>query len=81
MGVGGYVCTPMYLAAKSLGVPIVIHEANTKAGLANKLGARYTTYVGTAFAATKIRHAHLVGMPMRHSVATLNRAKAQGRRP
>ncbi|POH58221.1 undecaprenyldiphospho-muramoylpentapeptide beta-N-acetylglucosaminyltransferase [Arthrobacter glacialis] len=77
VGVGGYVCTPMYLAAKSLQVPIVIHEANTKAGIANKLGARYTTYVGTAFAATKIRHAHLVGMPMRHSVATLNRAKAQ----
>lgn len=77
VGVGGYVCTPMYLAAKSLHVPIVIHEANTKAGIANKLGARYTTYVGTAFAATKIRHAHLVGMPMRHSVATLNRSKAQ----
>ncbi|MHA7304603.1 undecaprenyldiphospho-muramoylpentapeptide beta-N-acetylglucosaminyltransferase [Arthrobacter sp. TMN-49] len=77
VGVGGYVCTPMYLAAKSLGVPIVIHEANTKAGIANKLGSRYTTYVGTAFAATKIRHAHLVGMPMRHSVATLDRAKAR----
>lgn len=74
VGVGGYVCTPMYLAAKSLGVPIVIHEANTKAGLANKVGARYTTFVGTAFAATQIRHAHLVGMPMRKAVATLDRA-------
>ncbi|SEE16826.1 UDP-N-acetylglucosamine-N-acetylmuramylpentapeptide N-acetylglucosamine transferase [Arthrobacter alpinus] len=73
VGVGGYVCTPMYLAAKSLGVPIVIHEANTKAGLANQVGARYTTFVGTAFEATKIRHAHLVGMPMRKAVATLDR--------
>ncbi|MFQ4150437.1 undecaprenyldiphospho-muramoylpentapeptide beta-N-acetylglucosaminyltransferase [Arthrobacter sp. LAPM80] len=77
VGVGGYVCTPMYLAAKSLGVPIVIHEANTKAGLANKVGARYTTYVGTAFAATKIRHAHLVGMPMRKAVASLDREAAR----
>lgn len=77
VGVGGYVCTPMYLAAKSLGVPVVVHEANTKAGLANKVGARYTTYVGTAFAATKIRHAHLVGMPMRQAIATLDRAAAQ----
>ena len=77
VGVGGYVCTPMYLAAKSLGVPIVIHEANTKAGLANKLGARYTTNVGTAFAATAIRHAHLVGMPMRKEIATLHRDSAQ----
>lgn len=74
VGVGGYVCTPMYLAAKSLGVPIVIHEANTKAGLANQVGARYTSYVGTAFAATKIRHAQLVGMPMRAAVAGLDRA-------
>ncbi|MGP9502519.1 undecaprenyldiphospho-muramoylpentapeptide beta-N-acetylglucosaminyltransferase [Specibacter sp. AOP5-B1-6] len=77
VGVGGYVCTPMYLAAKALGVPVVVHEANTKAGLANKVGARYTTYVGTAFAATKIRHAHLVGMPMRQAIATLDRAAAQ----
>jgi UDP-N-acetylglucosamine--N-acetylmuramyl-(pentapeptide) pyrophosphoryl-undecaprenol N-acetylglucosamine transferase len=74
VGVGGYVCTPMYLAAKSLGIPIVVHEANTKAGLANKVGARYTSYVGTAFAATKIRHAHVVGMPMRAAVAGLDRA-------
>lgn len=77
VGVGGYVCTPMYLAAKSLGVPIVIHEANTTAGLANKVGARYTTNVGTAFAATAIRHAHLVGMPMRKEIATLQRGSAQ----
>lgn len=77
VGVGGYVCTPMYLAAKSLGVPIVVHEANTTAGLANKVGARYTTYVGTAFAATKIRHAHLVGMPMRRAIATLDRTEAK----
>ena len=77
VGVGGYVCTPMYLAAKSLGTPIVIHEANTKAGLANRVGARYTSHVGTAFAATKIRHAHLVGMPMRADIAGLDRTAAR----
>ncbi|WP_287932883.1 undecaprenyldiphospho-muramoylpentapeptide beta-N-acetylglucosaminyltransferase [Arthrobacter sp.] len=77
VGVGGYVCTPMYLAARSLGVPIVIHEANTKAGLANKVGARYTTRVGTAFAATRIRNGSVVGMPMRSAVAGLDRAAAQ----
>ncbi|GAA5230369.1 undecaprenyldiphospho-muramoylpentapeptide beta-N-acetylglucosaminyltransferase [Arthrobacter cryoconiti] len=77
VGVGGYVCTPMYLAAKSLGIPIVIHEANTKAGLANKLGARFTSYVGTAFAATQIRNAQLVGMPMRAAIAGLDRTSAR----
>lgn len=77
VGVGGYVCSPMYLAAKSLGIPIVIHEANTTAGMANKLGARYTTFVGTAFRATKIRHGRLVGMPMRKAVATLDIAASR----
>jgi UDP-N-acetylglucosamine--N-acetylmuramyl-(pentapeptide) pyrophosphoryl-undecaprenol N-acetylglucosamine transferase len=77
VGVGGYVCTPMYLAARNLNIPIVIHEANSRAGLANKVGARYTTHVGTAFAATKIRHSTLVGMPMRKAIATLDRDAAR----
>lgn len=77
VGVGGYVCTPLYLAAKSLDVPIVIHEANTKAGLANKVGARYARYVGTAFAGTGLPNAHRVGMPMRKEVATLRRQDMQ----
>lgn len=77
VGVGGYVCTPMYLAAKSMGVPIVIHEANTKAGLANKVGARYSQHVGTAFSATRIKHGQLVGMPMRQEIATLDRQAVQ----
>ncbi|WP_125615628.1 undecaprenyldiphospho-muramoylpentapeptide beta-N-acetylglucosaminyltransferase [Specibacter cremeus] len=77
VGVGGYVCTPMYLAAHKLGIPIVIHEANSKAGLANRIGARYTTDVGTAFAATRIEHGTLVGMPMRAAVARLDAAAAR----
>lgn len=30
IGFGGYVCAPAYLAARSLKVPIVIHEANAQ---------------------------------------------------
>lgn len=77
VGVGGYVCTPMYLAAKSLQVPIVIHEANTKAGLANRVGARHARYIGTAFAPAGLRGAERVGMPMRQAIATLERKRAQ----
>lgn len=77
VGVGGYVCTPLYLAAKSLGVPIVIHEANTRAGLANRVGARHARFLGTAFASTGLRNAHRVGMPMRQAIATLQRNSAQ----
>ena len=39
VGMGGYVATPAYLAARQRGVPIVVHEQNARAGLANKVGA------------------------------------------
>ena len=82
VGVGGYVCTPLYLAARRRGTPIVIHEANTRAGLANRVGALFTRYVGKAFPDTRLRHARLVGMPMRREVAGLDRvaARADARR-
>ena len=77
VGVGGYVCTPLYLAARRRGTPIVIHEANTRAGLANRVGALFTRHVGKAFADTRLRHARLVGMPMRREVAGLDRSAAR----
>ncbi|MDQ4500806.1 undecaprenyldiphospho-muramoylpentapeptide beta-N-acetylglucosaminyltransferase [Sinomonas sp. ASV322] len=73
VGVGGYVCTPLYLAARRRGTPIVIHEANTRAGLANRVGALFTQRVGKAFDETRLRHARLVGMPMRREVSGLDR--------
>ncbi len=73
VGFGGYVATPAYLAARRLKVPIVIHEQNARPGLANRLGARMTPYVATTFAATALPHARMVGMPLRHEIATLNR--------
>lgn len=75
VGFGGYVSTPAYLAGKRAGIPVVIHEANAKPGLANKLGARSTPYVGVAFAGTEIRHARFVGMPLRREIEQLDRAK------
>lgn len=77
VGVGGYVCTPLYLAAWRRKIPIVIHEANTRAGLANKVGARFSGHVGVAFAGTKLRGARHVGMPMRKEVSGLDRAGAR----
>ncbi|MFK0008683.1 undecaprenyldiphospho-muramoylpentapeptide beta-N-acetylglucosaminyltransferase [Paenarthrobacter sp. NPDC090520] len=76
VGVGGYVCTPMYLAARKRSIPIVIHEANMKAGLANRVGARFSDHVAVAFAGTKLRGARHVGMPMRWAISGLDRASA-----
>lgn len=79
-GVGGYICTPIYLAAHRAGIPIVIHEANIRPGLANRLGARYSKRIGTAFEETALRGSTWVGMPMREAVeavAGLDRAAAR----
>lgn len=73
VGVGGYVSTPVYIAARLRRVPIVIHEANARPGLANRVGARLTSWVAVAFKDTKLPGARWVGMPMRPEIATLDR--------
>lgn len=72
VGVGGYVATPAYLAAKSLRIPIVIHEANAAPGLANRLGAMLTRHVGYTFDGTRIRGTR-VGMPMKREITQIDR--------
>lgn len=74
IGVGGYVCTPAYLAARRLKLPIFVHEANSVAGMANKLGAKTAKVVATTFAGTGLPNATQIGMPMRSNVARMDRA-------
>jgi UDP-N-acetylglucosamine--N-acetylmuramyl-(pentapeptide) pyrophosphoryl-undecaprenol N-acetylglucosamine transferase len=74
VGFGGYVALPGYLAAKRLGVPIVVHEANARPGLANKIGSRYTEFVAVSTPESKLRHARYIGIPLRRSIAVLDRA-------
>jgi len=40
IGFGGYVAAPGYIAAKLAGIPFIVHEANARAGMANKLGVK-----------------------------------------
>ncbi len=77
VGFGGYVSAPAYLAARKAKVPLVVHEANSRPGLANRLGAQLTSFVGVAFAATRLRHARTVGMPLRREIAELDRHAAR----
>ena len=77
VGVGGYVCTPMYLAARRRNIPIVVHEANTRPGLANRVGAMLGARVAVAFAGTRLGAAEHVGMPMRREISGLDRAAAR----
>jgi UDP-N-acetylglucosamine--N-acetylmuramyl-(pentapeptide) pyrophosphoryl-undecaprenol N-acetylglucosamine transferase len=73
VGFGGYVATPAYLAARRRHVPIVVHEANVRAGLANKIGARFTRYVYTAQPRTRLPHGTSIGMPLRAEISHLDR--------
>lgn len=73
-GFGGYVCPPAYLAAASRPRPLVVHEANRRPGLANRLGARRAAAVLTAFEGSALPRARRIGMPMREEIAHLDRA-------
>lgn len=77
VGFGGYVAAPAYLAARRAGVSIVIHEANARPGLANRLGSRFTRFVGVTFPATPLPHARVVGMPLRQEIEQLDRHTAR----
>ena len=74
VGFGGYAAAPAYSAARREGVPLVLHEANARPGLANRLGARYTPWVGVAFEGTPLPHPTFVGMPLRVEIEQLDAA-------
>jgi UDP-N-acetylglucosamine--N-acetylmuramyl-(pentapeptide) pyrophosphoryl-undecaprenol N-acetylglucosamine transferase len=73
VGFGGYVATPAYLAAKYRSIPIVVHEANVRPGLANRIGVRLTKHVFTGQPRTKLPHARFIGIPIRREIAGLDR--------
>jgi UDP-N-acetylglucosamine--N-acetylmuramyl-(pentapeptide) pyrophosphoryl-undecaprenol N-acetylglucosamine transferase len=73
IGVGGYPSVGSILAARALGIPCVIHEANVFPGLANRLISSLTgrVFVGWEQAATFFRSSKTVvtGNPLRPEIA------------
>lgn len=49
VGFGGYTAVPLTLAAKLSRTPLVVHEQNAVAGVANKLAGRLATVVAVSF--------------------------------
>ncbi|MBC7725413.1 MAG: UDP-N-acetylglucosamine--N-acetylmuramyl-(pentapeptide) pyrophosphoryl-undecaprenol N-acetylglucosamine transferase [Burkholderiaceae bacterium] len=74
VGFGGYVSAPAYLAARRAGVPIVVHEANARPGMANRLGSWLTRSVAVTFPRTPLRGARVTGMPLRAEIESIDRA-------
>jgi UDP-N-acetylglucosamine--N-acetylmuramyl-(pentapeptide) pyrophosphoryl-undecaprenol N-acetylglucosamine transferase len=78
IGFGGYVALPAYIAARmrwrrSKRVPVIIHEANASAGVANKVGARLAQRVLAAVPGSGL-DAEIVGIPVRAAISDLDRA-------
>lgn len=71
VGFGGYASAPAYLAARNLGVPLIVHEANALPGWANKLGNKFSAATGVTFSGTPLRNATLVGMPLRREIEAI----------
>jgi UDP-N-acetylglucosamine--N-acetylmuramyl-(pentapeptide) pyrophosphoryl-undecaprenol N-acetylglucosamine transferase len=80
VGFGGYVALPAYLAARGIRrcrVPVVIHEANARAGLANRIGVRTARRVLSGVGECGLRGTEVVGVPVRAAIATSDRAAAR----
>lgn len=75
LGFGGYVSAPVYLAARKENIPIVVQEQNVRAGIANRLGARWAKAVSLTFETTKLEArkgvTHVTGLPLRPAISAL----------
>lgn len=67
LGMGGYVAGPGGVAAKVLGIPLVIHEQNARAGTTNKLLAKFADRVLCAFPEVLPR-CECIGNPVREDI-------------
>ena len=64
VGLGGYITFPAGLMSALLGVPLVLHEQNSVAGMANKVLAAVAKRIFTAFP-NVIKNGQWVGNPLR----------------
>lgn len=73
IGTGGYVCGPMVLAAKMMGVPAMIHEQNAFPGITNKTLAHFVDCIMVNFEESREYFVHkdriaVTGLPVRQEV-------------
>ncbi|MED1471232.1 undecaprenyldiphospho-muramoylpentapeptide beta-N-acetylglucosaminyltransferase [Bacillus salipaludis] len=69
---GGFVSVPVIIAARSLKIPIFIHESDITPGLANKISQRFATKIFTSFEKTKkyfpAQKTSAIGSPIRREI-------------
>jgi len=76
IGFGGYPTLPPIMAARSLGIPTMIHEQNAVMGRANRLLSRFADAIALSFSPTKRlrrsaeKRSQLTGNPVRDVVTS-----------
>ncbi len=70
---GGFVSLPPVLAARALGIPVVIHEQTSAPGLANRIAGRFARRIAVTFAQSgddfPAERVTLTGNPLRPELA------------
>ena len=78
---GGFVCLPVGLAAKTLKIPLVIHDSDAHPGLTNRMLAKYATVIGTGAPVENYNYpqgrTHYVGIPVDRAFHPLKNAEQQ----
>ncbi len=81
LGAGGYVAGPMVLAARTMGIPAALTEADAHLGLANRLAAPFARRVFLAYplAGRDGARYRVVGRPVHARAAPVPREEARAR--
>ncbi|MCL6415911.1 undecaprenyldiphospho-muramoylpentapeptide beta-N-acetylglucosaminyltransferase [Aestuariirhabdus sp. Z084] len=79
LGMGGYVTAPTGLAARLLGIPVLIHEQNAIAGMSNKFLARISSRILEAFEGTfpQYNNRLCTGNPVRENIVSIEHLPAE----
>lgn len=84
VGTGGFVSMPPILAARALGIPVVLQEQNSYPGLATRVLSRWASSVHTSFEETaahlpRAREIALSGNPVRSEFEATDRGQARAK--
>lgn len=71
VGFGAYVSFSVYVAARKLRIPVIIHEGNAKAGIANRFFAKKANLVYQCFD-NSLPSAITIGMPLREAIVNFD---------
>lgn len=77
---GGYVSLPVVVAGWILRKKIILHESDTKAGLSNKICARFSNQIFTGFAGVFLDKERVVGQILSNDLVLTSQSHIEEKR-